>query len=79
MRTTLDLDDELIRAVKRRAAETRRTLKAVVESALKELLRRESEAPHRRELTWTVVEGGERPGVDLTDRNALFARMEEGA
>lgn len=77
MRTTLDLDDALMRAAKRRAAETGRTLTALVESALRELLRREDQTsgnPFR--LEWPVVEGGVQPGVDLDDRDALVRRME---
>ena len=76
MRTTLNLDDQLMRAVKRRAAETGRTISATIEEALRELLRRESrvERPHR--FRWTVVAGGAQPGVDLKDRDALLERME---
>lgn len=38
MRTTLDLNDELLRAFKRRAADERTTTKALVETALRHLL-----------------------------------------
>lgn len=76
MRTTLDLDDDLMRTVKRRAAETGRTLTALIESALRELLRREAEAPGPYTLEWPVVEGRALPGVDVTDRDALLERME---
>lgn len=76
MRTTLDLDDDLLRAVKQRAAETGRTITSLVESALRELLRLESEPPTGYRLQWTIVEGGAQPGVDLTDRDALLERME---
>lgn len=78
MRTTLDLDDSLMRAAKRRAAETGRTLTALVETALRELLRREASAPDVPfRLDWTAVEGGVQAGVDLDDRDALLRRMEE--
>lgn len=78
MRTTLDLDDVLMRAAKRRAAETGRTLTALVETALRELLHRETSAAECAfELDWTVVEGRVQAGVDVADRDALFRRMEE--
>jgi len=77
MRTTLDLDDELMRAVKRRAADTGRTLTSLIESALRDLLRREAEAPGSYRLEWPVVEGRALPGVDITDRDALYDRMDE--
>lgn len=77
MRTTLDLDDALMRAAKRRAAETGRTLTALVESALRELLRREDQSSGNSfRFEWPVVEGGVQPGVDLDDRDALLRRME---
>ena len=38
MRTTMDINDELLRAVKAPAADTRKTLKATVEQALREFL-----------------------------------------
>jgi plasmid stability protein len=76
MRTTLNLDDELMRQVKRRAAETNRTVTSLVESALRELIMQESRKDKPYRLLWVTVEGGAQPGVDLTDRDALFDRME---
>lgn len=75
MRTTLDLEDSLLRAAKRRAAETGRTLTALIETALRELLRSEERAGEFH-LEWTVVQGGAQAGVDLDDRDALFDRMD---
>lgn len=40
MRTTIRLDDELLREAKRLAAETNQTLTAVIEEALRERLAR---------------------------------------
>ena len=77
MRTTLNLDDHLMRAIKHRAAETGRTISAMIEEALRELLRRESRVERSYRLRWTVVAGGAQPGVDLTDRDALLERMED--
>lgn len=77
MRTTLDLDDELMRTVKRKAAERKTTMTAIVEEALRESLgrgTRPSEKPFK--LAWVTVEGRLLPGVDLADRDALYERME---
>jgi hypothetical protein len=75
MRTTLDLDDALLAAARARAAETGTTLTAVVERALAAAL-----APRPRRgrfrLQWKSHKGRTLPGVDLTDRDALFDRME---
>ncbi len=76
MRTTLNLDDDLMRAVKQLAARSGRTLTSVVESALRELLHREKEPARPYRFEWVVVEGGAQAGVDLTDRDALIDRME---
>ena len=71
MRTTIDINDALLLAAKSRAARERKTLKAVVEQALRELL----SGPKRG-----VADGppipvsrgqGVQPGVDLTDNAAL--------
>ena len=75
MRTTLNLDDALMLAVKSKAAETGRTMTAVVEEALREFLRRpEATEPYR--LEWRPVSGRALPGVDVNDRDALYERME---
>jgi plasmid stability protein len=76
MRTTLDLDDALMREAKQRAAATGRTLTGLVEAALRELLRRESRTGDY-ELDWRPVAGAAQAGVDLDDRDALWTRMEE--
>jgi hypothetical protein len=78
MRTTLNIDDRLMRLVKERAAATGRTVTSIIETALRDLLERElreESAPY--ELDWTVVEGGAQPGVDLEDRDALYERMDD--
>ena len=77
MRTTLNLDDELIREVKRRAIETQRTMTRVIEDALRESFARENKTPKQYKLCWRTARGRLLPGVDLTDRDALIDRMEE--
>jgi hypothetical protein len=76
MRTTLDLNDDIMRAVKRYAAESGRTVSSLVESALRELLAQVVRKDRPYKLKWVVVRSGAQPGVDLTDRDALLNRME---
>jgi len=75
MRTTLDLNDELLREAKRRANREGTTLKAIVERALRVLLR-PGEARRGYRLRWRTERGRLRPGVKLEDRDALFDLME---
>lgn len=74
-RTTLRIDDDLLRRLRRRAAAEGRTLQDVTNDALRIGLADETErASYRLRLeTW---EARERPGVDLTDRDALYDLME---
>lgn len=76
MRTTLDLDDDVMRTLKRRAGETGRTLTSLVEEALRAMLERGSRPNPHYHLEWAVVSGGARPGVDLSDRDALIDLMD---
>lgn len=78
MRTTIRLDDSLLAAAKRHAAETGRTLTAVIEDALRRELARRSEAAQARpQLPISDTRGrGLQPGVDLDDSAALLDLME---
>ncbi len=76
MRTTLNLDDELMRTLKRRAAESGRTMTELVEEALREALGRPDRDDPEREFRWVSVRGRVRPGVDVADRDSLLEKME---
>lgn len=71
MRTTIDINDALRVAAKSYAVRNQKTLKAVVEQALRELLSGSSRQ-HSAAPTIPVFSGlGVQPGVDLTDNAAL--------
>lgn len=77
MRTTLNVDDELMRRVREVAASTGRTITQVVEDALRQAL---AGRPHESEdfrLEWVSAPGKLQPGVDLADRDSLYDRMED--
>jgi len=75
VRTTIELNDELLRAAKRRAADEGLTLKEIVERSLRAHLN--LSGPRRGyRLKLKVVKGKLRPGVRLDDRDALFDLME---
>ena len=76
MRTTLNIDDRLYRAVKQRAALTGLTITQIVEEALRAALRAADEPRPAFKLRWVTVEGRLRPGIDLADRDSLYELME---
>lgn len=73
MKTTLDIDDNVVAELKREAARQGRTMSELVETALRLLLR----APRKRAPLpdLPVFDGGE-PRVDVADRNALSDAMD---
>ncbi|MDX1623099.1 MAG: ribbon-helix-helix protein, CopG family [Gemmatimonadota bacterium] len=74
-RTTLKLEDDLLRRLKEKAAREGRTLQSVVNDLLRQGLTVRRDTDYRlRLLTW---EADPQPGVDLFDRDTLFDRMEE--
>ncbi|MGI8610439.1 MAG: type II toxin-antitoxin system VapB family antitoxin [Candidatus Dormibacteria bacterium] len=77
MRTTIRLDDALLRDAKAMAGSTGRTLTALIEDGLREVLRRSERATARpRTDLPTFGGGGLQPGVDLDDSAALAELME---
>ena len=72
MKTTVELPDELLIAAKKRAAETRTTLRRILERGLRhELAGRSRLRPHGRKILWVTAKGGLPPGLDLSDRTAM--------
>ncbi len=79
MRTTLTLDDDVLKAARRLAGQQGRPLKDVVNEALRHGL---ALGQARRGPPYTfrlrTVEGRLLPGVDLADRDKLFDLMDRG-
>ncbi len=79
MRTTVRLDDDLLRQTKALAAQTGRTLTAVIEDALRETLARSRSRRGRSRVVLPTFKGsGLRPGVDLDDSAGLLEIMDGG-
>lgn len=74
MKTTLVIDDEVMRRLRERAAREGRTISELVEAALRRLL----QAPQRTEAPLPELSSfdGGRPRVDVPDREALYRAME---
>ena len=93
MRTTLNLDDRLVKRAKICAIETNRTLSAVIEAALREALPLEAprrqpteaalayergENPYGNGLPFPTVDGGGWPeGLDVRSNEAMLEFIEK--
>ena len=77
-RTTIRLDDQLLKEAKRLAADSGTTLTAVIEESLRARLYRTKErgATRKPVRLKTSGAGGLQPGIDLDDSAALIEAME---
>jgi predicted transcriptional regulator len=77
MRTTIAIDDNLARKAKERAAKDGHTLSWLVEKALRQLFNTGSKpsSNYRAEIKSRAAEPV--AGIDWSDRDALYDRMEE--
>jgi hypothetical protein len=77
MRTTVRLDDDLLREAKALAARTGRTLTSVIEDGLREALARHRRRQERPPVALPAFKGkGLQPGVDLDDTAGLLDIMD---
>ena len=77
VRTTVSIDEDVLRIAKRRAAEEGRTLGDLITEALRERLVRRPDAPREPWAAVTFGEGGPMPGVDITN-NAVLRDLMDG-
>lgn len=75
MRTTVEINDELLRRAKRCAADAGESLRAVIEAALRSYLGNGAD-PDGYSLQWRAESGRIQPGVRLDDRDSLFDLMD---
>lgn len=76
MKTTIEIQDELLRAAKGKAAEEGVPLRRIIETALRRFLGQAGPDQGRYRLRWRTEKGKLQPGVNLEDREALFDLME---
>ena len=72
MKTTLNLNDQVLRQAKGRAARDGITLTRFVEDALRARLTEARERKRGFRLRLTTVTGDAPPNVDIADRDALY-------
>jgi Arc/MetJ family transcription regulator len=76
MRTSIDIDDQLLALAKKKAIEQNSSLKKVVEAALRQSLLKPYPRKEQFRLNWKTIRGRLVPGIDFSDRDALYERME---
>ena len=72
MKTTLNLNDQVLRQAKGRAAREGITLTKFVEDALRARLTRARDGKRPFQLRLVTVTGDSPPNVDISDRDALY-------
>ena len=78
MRTTIRIDDNLLTLAKKAALESKSTLTAIIEDALREKLFRKEAKPDPEEVRIITFKGnGLLPGVDIDNSSSLMELMEE--
>ena len=77
MKTTIDLPDDLMIAAKKRAAESRSTLREIFERGLRRELASKGGAKRGRApaIRWVTAPGGLPRGLDVSDRAAMHDWM----
>lgn len=76
MRTTVDIDDRLLRQAKKRAADEERTFTSMLQDALRQYLASRAEPREPFRLQLLTKKGRAAPRIDIADRDALYERME---
>lgn len=76
VKTTLDLDDELVQDAKRRALKERRPLSRLLEDALRAYLWKPDRPRRAFKLKLQIRNISPSPGVDFSDRDSLYERMD---
>jgi len=77
MKTTLELPDELLIEAKKRAAEQRRPLRALVEEGLRLALRKPERQSRKKQVRLITVKGGLPRNLDLSSREAMHKWLDE--
>ena len=77
MRTTINIDNQLLMQAKAQAAASGVTLAQLIEDALRESLIRRENMENRERVRMITMKGtGTRPGIDLDNSQSLLEIME---
>jgi hypothetical protein len=76
-RTTVRLDDELLRLAKTKAAKEGRSLTSLIEEGLRHVVQAEAARPAKFYPRVSAASGGPRPGVDLRRTSELLELLDD--
>jgi hypothetical protein len=79
MKTTIDVPDDLLIEAKKRAAELRQPLRALIADGLRLRLQQSKRRPKRKKFRLVTVAGGLPPGLDLKDRAKMHEWLKDEA
>ena len=77
MKTTVELPDELLIEAKKRAAELRKPLRAIVEEGLRMVLHKPQAKGRKKPVRLITVKGGLPRDLDLSSREAMYERLDK--
>jgi hypothetical protein len=77
VKTTLELPDELLIEAKKKAAEQRRPLRALVEEGLRMVLQKPGRTPRKKVVRLITVKGGLPRDLDLSSRTAMYEWLDK--
>jgi len=78
MRTTINIDDQLLLSAKHRAVERGVSLASIIEEALRQSLAQPVQAQERKPIRLITASGsGVKPGVDSDNGRALLDLMDD--
>jgi len=79
MRTTIRIDDELLKEAKHQATKSGTTLTAIIEESLREKFLRTKQSKQKRKKVrlMTSGSGGLQPGVSIDDSAALLDLLDK--
>jgi hypothetical protein len=77
MKTTVEIQDELLIEAKKHAAEHRTTVRALIENGLRHQLGAPAQSAKRKRpaIRWATVPGGLPKGMDVADRAKMIQRL----
>ena len=77
MRTSIDIQEELFKAIRKKAQAEGTTLKELIHRGLRLVLKDEAESSTTFRFSWRTEKGKLSPGLRIEDRNQLWDRMSE--